>query len=349
MYYYIHIPFCQSKCKYCHFASFANQKSDIRIKYLDALCEEMNKEVMVDDKIDSIYFGWWTPSVLNIWEIDRILSFFRSKPWFDTAEITLEANPENISKEYLNWLLSLWINRLSLWIQSLNENALNEIWRCSKEKVLETLFLIEESAFENIGVDFIIGLPYVSEYEIRENLSEILKLAKIKHISIYMLEEGNYPKWWKDISLPEEKYINEYEMISNYLKEQWFSRYEISNFAKIWYECRHNKAYWNHLEYRWYWLAAASYIWKRRFANAENFTAYFNNELEYEENLSEKNIKLETLMFDFRTTWIKENEIENKNKLQEFVNDWLIIEDLWYIKPTYKWIMILDYILSQLI
>lgn len=351
MFYYIHIPFCKSKCKYCSFASFAWIDDKIE-QYLDFLKEEIREflEENWGEKIESIYFGGGTPSVLNVAQIDDIISIFREYWSLENTEITLEANPENVNEEYAIWLKEIWINRISIWIQSLNNKTLQEIWRSENKVIFEALGNLKKVEFENIWVDFIIGLPYVAKWEIKKDLEKIInENNNIKHVSLYMLEQGNYPKNWAEISLKKDDYLEEYEQVVNFLESKWFTHYEISNFAKTWAECRHNKSYWNHSNYRGFGLNASSFIGNKRFTNGKNFSNYYAKKLEFEEILEEKDLKIECIMFGLRTFNLSQDLVENKQKLDEFIKDWLLEKDWNKIKPTNSGIAILDYITQNLI
>ena len=358
MYFYIHIPFCKSKCKYCKFASFSWTWNQID-EYVDFLKKEIREFFLTPGlkKIDSIYFGWWTPSILTIKQIKDIIGEFNinlspklCKVRMDEyPEVTLEMNPENVNENYLNWLKEIWINRLSIWIQSLNDKTLSEIWRCDFEIIKKSFDILNKKIIDNVWLDFIIGLPCMKKWELTENIAYILdNYDFVKHTSVYMLEEWIYPKNWQNISIRKEDYLDEYEGVYKTMQEYWFSRYEISNFAKPGFECLHNKSYWNHSNYRWFWLWAASFIENRRFANSSKFSEYYASKMEYQEILNDGQLRIEKIMFDIRTIWVKK-EFLNKEKTEEFIKDWFLIEKNVMIKPTFKWIWILDYILSELI
>ncbi|EKD66362.1 MAG: Oxygen-independent coproporphyrinogen III oxidase [uncultured bacterium (gcode 4)] len=355
MFYYIHIPFCKSKCKYCSFASFAwiddkieeylvFLKKEIR-EYMEDSCLRRN-----DNIIESIYFWGGTPSVLSIAQIDEIISIFREFWNLENTEMTLEMNPENVSEEYAIWLKKIGINRISIWVQSLNNKTLQEIWRSENKIIFEALNNLKKGEFENIWADFIIGLPYVLSWEIKKDLEKIInENNNIKHVSLYMLENWIYPKNWAEISFKKEDYLMEYEKVVDFLKEKWFEHYEISNFAKTWAECRHNKSYWNHSNYRGFGLNASSFVGNKRFTNGKNFSNYYWWKLEFEEILEEKDLKIEKIMFGLRTFNLDTNLIENKQKLDEFIKDGLLEKDWNFIKPTISGIAILDFITQNLI
>lgn len=351
MFYYIHIPFCLSKCKYCSFSSFVWIKKEI-----DNYIANLEKEIEThfknakDKKVESIYFGWWTPSLLNSEQINRIIEIFE-KNWIlnKDIEITLECNPENLTIEYLKNLWTTRINRLSIWIQSLDNEVLKEIWRTNQEQIIEALDNVSKSNFDNVWVDFIIWLPHEKKWKLSQYIEEIIsKYSYIKHVSTYFLE-WNYPAKWKQLILNEDELLDEYIEVNKLFAKYSFARYEISNFAKKWYECRHNKSYWNHSEYRWFWVSAASFVWNKRFANSKKLDWYYNQTLEYEEELSWEDLALEQIMFDIRTIWIEAEIVTNKLKLDEFLLYGLLIIEWNKIRLTSKWVMICDYIIRELI
>lgn len=350
MFFYIHIPFCSSKCKYCSFASFSDISWELKNKYLKKLKEEIRDffERNWKQEINSIYFWWWTPSLLLIKEIEEILGIFYKFWYIKNTEITLEANPENITREYIIWLEKLWINRISIWIQSLNNETLEKIWRAKKSQIINTLDILQKSQIDNISVDFIIWLPHATRWETKKNLEEIIvKYPKIKHISVYMLESWRYPENWKNISIQEDDYLEEYIEVVEFLENAGFFKYEISNFAKKWYTCKHNQSYWNHGNYRWFGLCAASFIDSKRFANSSNFLGYFANKLEYEENLNREDLELEKIMFNIRTFWIDKKLVRNEEKLKEFIDLNRLKKEKNIIHLTNKWTLLVDYILKE--
>lgn len=303
-----------------------------------------------NQKIESIYFWWWTPSLLTTEQIKDIINSIKNNSVLsENIEITLESNPENLTREYIKWIKEIWINRLSIWVQSLNNEVLEEIGRKNKDIILSALDNIKEIGLNNVGIDFIIWLPHEKKFWVSENIEEIIvKYQFIKHVSIYMLE-WNYPEKWREFSISQDEYLSEYEACIGVLRKHQISQYEISNFAIEWYECKHNKSYWNHSEYRWFWLSAASLVWNRRFANASKLWDYYRWIIDYEEELSEKDLELERIMFDIRTNWIDEEVVRNKLKLEEFLKEKYLEKIGTKIKLTSKWIMISDYIIKELI
>lgn len=356
MFSYIHIPFCESKCKYCRFASIGNVNKILVKKYLSHLVSDIKNFTYLTPafkktgvKLKSVYFWWWTPSILKENELQKILQALQKKFWFEKdIEITLETTPKNLTKENIFSWEKLGINRISIWIQTLNNKTLKEIARDEKKIILEWLKKIETSRIKNISVDFIIWLPYIKPWEILQDIKYILeKYDFIKHISVYMLEDyyetspinsfltedrNNkfekivYPKIWEKLWLKEDEYIKEYLEIKSFLEIKWFFRYELSNFSKFWYQCQHNKAYWNHSEVVWFWLGSHSFINNVRYAYKDDFLGYYSKKLEYEDFLNEEDIILEKIMFWIRTSWINRKNYEKLNqiKIQNFIDSWIL-------------------------
>jgi len=407
---YLHIPFCEQKCNYCRFAS-TWKIQDLHIaKYVSFLCEEIKKQNIFNKKIKTIYFWWWTPWVLKLEQFEKILNTIKNKYILDEeCEISIETTPDKISKENLIWWEKLWINRISMWIQTLNQKSLKEIKRWWKWDILEALEIMKEYTesgqthrsaptknnvgvnlcvhpiITNISLDFIIWLPYVKKWEILENIKYVLEKYAlkeaplgcnfIKHISVYMLEDYyspdkiietkydniTYPKDWEKQGIKEEEYLWEYSSIKKFLVKSWFNNYEISNYWKSWFECKHNIWYWEHKEIIAFWLWAYWLIHKSptrgdpteliRYANSENFKNYYNWEKIFENKLTQEDIFLEKLMFGLRTSWIEENIYKKLDikKINYFIENWYLEKKSNKIVLLDKWVLVMDYILKEII
>lgn len=370
MFSYIHIPFCDSKCKFCRFASVGSIDKVLVKRYLSHLIQDIKdfkKPVENAGFLKSVYFWWWTPAILEIKDLENILSTLKQKIYFKkNIEITLETTPRNVTLENINWWESLGINRLSMWIQTLNNKSLKEIKRDDRNYIFSALENLKHTKIKNISVDFIIWLPFVKKWETLKDIIYVLNNYKfIKHISVYMLEDFYdvniydnakfekiiYPNNWKDIWIKEESYLKEYLEIKNYLESLWFNRYELSNFSKKWFECRHNKSYWNHSEVVWFWLWSHSFIWKNRYAYKDDFLWYYQKKLAYNDLLSKKDIFIEKIMLWFRTKWITKTLAKklNQDKLNDFLKTKVLeIKDKKIsIKDNY--ITLIDKIILELI
>lgn len=364
---YIHIPFCSSKCKYCRFASFS-WFSNLKIQtYIDFLCKEIFDSNLDWVVLDTIYFGWWTPWVLSLPQFNQIFETLKAKFIFsEDIEISIETTPANITIENLKWWKNLGINRISMWLQTLNEKSLLEIWRDSKWDIIWALDIVKNIWFSNFSIDFIIWLPYVRKWEIIKNLDFLLeKYDFIKHISVYMLEEYYdvpelkeskfdnivYPNDWSNIWLKEEFFSEEYIEIKDFLQKNWFSRYEISNYSKSWFECKHNIWYWNHKETLAFWLGAHGFLNDIRFSNSDSFLDYYAKKNIEKEILNNDDLFLEKIMFSLRTSGIDEVVLAKLDikKVSYFIENNLLYKKDKKIVLSDKWVVFMDYILWEII
>jgi oxygen-independent coproporphyrinogen-3 oxidase len=255
---------------------------------------------------------------------------------------------------------------VSMWIQTLNSKSLDEIKRWNKWDIFEALQNLEDENFNNVSVDFIIGLPHVEIWEIQCDIQTVLdKFNCIKHVSVYLLEEYyspdkiietkydniTYPENWDTMWLKEEDYLEEYIWVKNTLEKNMMNRYEISNYAKPWFECEHNKAYWSHKNIYSFGLWAYGYVDKIRYRNSENFPEYYKREKIISEKNSENDIFLEKMMFFLRTSWIPNRFLSelDQNKIKLLLDEkYLKIENN-TLQLENKWVLVMDYILSEII
>jgi len=386
---YIHIPFCELKCKYCRFASiWISQKLKIDF-YIKNLIYEIKKSSFQKGILNSIYFWGWTPSILEKNHLESIIFELKNKYVFhENIEITLESTPNNVTKENLKIWNDIWINRLSIWIQTLNEKSLKEINRGNKwdinlcfENLKKFPHLTSPKGRgieQNISLDFIIWLPYVKKWEILENIKYIFKNYDfIKHISVYMLEEYYnpdkiietkydniiYPNDWNKLWISDEDYLNEYSNIKIFLISKWFNNYEISNFWLKGFECKHNKAYWNHWEIYAFWLWAWWLVKKNwdyyRYLNSDNFKDYYEWKKIFENKLTKNDLFLEKVMFGLRTKWLEKDIYEklDQDKINYFIENNYMQKNPPFKKGgigenlvlTDSWILVMDYILSEIV
>lgn len=281
---YIHIPFCQSKCYYCDFCSHSN-KTDIVEKYIEYLKKEINiysSRINGNYKVKSIFVGGGTPSYINGRYIFDILNYVDKK--FNISEIeevTIEANPKTVDKEKLKIYKAGGISRISLGLQSMNDRLLKEIGRIhTSEDFIETYNLIRDHGFRNLNVDVMFNLPNQTLDDVMCTLDQIINL-EVEHISFYSLKVEEGTPFFKsmekgELFLPDEDI--EREMYHNgieLLGKNGYKHYEISNFAKQGYECKHNKFYWQVKPYVGIGLAAHSNLFRERYGNKTYFDDYF--------------------------------------------------------------------------
>ncbi|MDD5377124.1 MAG: radical SAM family heme chaperone HemW [Candidatus Gracilibacteria bacterium] len=353
MFFYLHIPFCRQKCRYCKFA-LTPKFDELKVRtYIDALKREIGDffSTHPEVSIKTVYFGGGTPSVLTGEQIAEILDVFRRQKGFaDISEITLESNPEDISSEYLDALSRLGINRLSLGVQTLNNESLRMVGRAdSNGSIFQALDAIAEGPIGNVSIDLIAGLPGTAPEQIVSDLTEIFSRATPKHVSIYMLEDESYPASWKP-HLPDEGTIrSEYRSGMEWLQSRGFYRYELSNFALPGFESKHNQSYWNHSDYQGFGLSSASFVGGERFANSSSFMGYYRGEKQTDGILSSESRNIERIMFGFRTSGVSLDELQNRSMVEKFREEGLLEVRENKVFPTSTGIFLIDYIIGELI
>ena len=367
---YIHIPFCIQKCYYCDFVSFVNKESYIK-KYVQTLKNELDSYDLSKYNITTIYIGGGTPSVVSSGEIKNILDKIREKikgnstKWED-IEITIEVNPGTVDKQKLEDYIRFGINRLSIGLQSANNELLKEIGRIHTfEQFLTTYNLAREVGFENINVDLMIGLPKQRVEDIKNTLNKVIKLNPT-HISVYSLivEEGTRIEELLNsnkLKLPDEELERQmYWYVKNTLELNGYNHYEISNFSKQEKKSKHNVNCWEQKEYIGLGCAAYSYLNDIRYGNTSNIEKYvdvqdFKNKEELEKNKiriidevqSLEDKEKEYMLLGLRKIEgvsiqrFKEKYVQNpiflfKEELEKLVNEELVVIDGDYIRLTNK-------------
>lgn len=282
---YIHIPFCVRKCGYCDFLSApADEKA--RNRYVQALLMEIERyqgTETADRKIKTLYIGGGTPSILSVNQLDCIIQKIKCIFNFcSNIEASMEMNPGTASKEKCRALYQMGINRLSIGLQSTNDKELKTLGRIhSYEDFLNTYTWCREAGFQNINVDLMAALPYQTVESYTTGLRKIIRLAP-EHISAYslILEEGTpfYQKYNSGCyPLPDEEQERlMYRETEQILAQAGYVRYEISNYAKKDYACRHNLVYWQGGDYLGLGLGSSSYMDGVRFHNTTDFDTYVN-------------------------------------------------------------------------
>lgn len=304
---YIHIPFCVRKCGYCDFLSApADEKA--RDRYVQALLMEIERyqgTETADRKIKTLYIGGGTPSILSVDQLDCIMQKIKYTFNFcDDIEASMEMNPGTASKEKCRALYQMGINRLSIGLQSTNDMELKTLGRIhSYEDFINTYTWCREAGFQNINVDLMAALPYQTVESYTTGLRKIIRLAP-EHISAYslILEEGTpfYQKYNSGCyPLPDEEQERlMYRETEQILAQAGYERYEISNYAKKGYACRHNLVYWQGGDYLGLGLGSSSYMDDVRFHNTTDLDTYVN-QCAYVEDREELSVqaKMEEFMF----------------------------------------------------
>lgn len=298
---YVHIPFCSNICSYCDFAKVIyNQKMVLR--YLDALEQEIKRNYK-NELLDTLYIGGGTPSALNVSEIERLFEIIRIFNRETNLEFTIECNVNDVTEEKMELFKKNGVNRISLGVQTFNENVLKQMNRDhTYELVKEKIDIIRNAGISNISIDLIYAYPETTLDDLKKDLEKVLSLD-VNHISTYSLiiEPHTILHINKIKNIPEELDYEMYKLICSELKKNGFTHYEISNFAREGYESKHNLTYWNNKEYYGFGLAASGYLNNIRYTNTRNFDSYFDyNYIYEEEKLTEKDKIIYELILGLR-------------------------------------------------
>ncbi len=367
---YIHIPFCRQACYYCdfHFSASLYNKTEL----LQALSTELSlRKDELQEPLETIYFGGGTPSVLHLKELEAILleagKLFKIS---DSPEITLEANPDDLTKDYLKGLKNIGFNRLSIGIQILDDRILK--WmnrRHTGQEAVNSVINAAEAGFKNINVDIIYGIPGTTADDTRSSLKGMLDLP-VHHLSAYHLgiEEktvfGVRKKKGLIHEINEERSLEDYQVVLDMAAEKRMIHYEVSNFALEGYISRHNSAYWTGKKYLGIGPSAHSFDGCKRSwnvaVNADYIQALKKYELPSEfEILSKVNQLNDYLLTSLRTIWgidiLKiSNEFGDKRatgileKAQAFIEGKDLIFHDNHLIPTEKGLFRSDMIISAL-
>ncbi len=306
---YIHIPFCARKCKYCDFLSGPAGK-DVQEKYVEMLIHEIEnyEELLKSSVTETIFFGGGTPSILEGTEIVKVMEKLRDFGNIsDTAEISIEANPGTVTEEKLLLWKQAGINRISFGLQSADNEELKRLGRIHTwEEFEENFELARKCGFDNINVDLMSALPGQTVDTWRKTMERVTALNP-EHISAYslMIEEGTpfYDAYADHPELlPSEEAEREmYYETKAFLASKGYERYEISNYARPGYECRHNLSYWERVDYLGLGLGAASLLGNVRKSNQTDLTEYLKGNFEGEsETLSQINAMEEHFFLGLR-------------------------------------------------
>ncbi len=313
---YIHVPFCAQRCNYCDF--YTQTQQGLRVGYIEALlCELRSRrnELYPHETLNNIYLGGGTPSLLSIAELERIFShIYDLYPISSDAEITLEANPDDITIDYAQGLKDLPINRVSMGTQSFQEEDLRFLnRRHNRRQVYDAVDRLRHIGIDNLSLDLIYGLPNQTEKTWADNLEQICSLD-VPHISAYHLiyEEGTALTRLRDLGkvqeVSEADSVMFFRMLIERLSQAGYEHYEISNFAKPGHYARLNTGYWLGERYIGLGPAAHSYDGKVRSHNVASVKLYTEGWKEskrvYEaEELSDLERQHEYLMTRLRTQW----------------------------------------------
>ena len=282
---YVHIPFCIRKCNYCDFCSFSVDVFAEREVYIDTLISEIRSYKDKNLKLNSIFFGGGTPTLLSLEEFEKIAEAIKETFEISAeAEFTIEANPKTLTEQKLLCYKSFGVNRISLGLQSIHENELKFLGRIhSYEDFLSSYNLVRKVGIANVNIDLMYGIPEQTKESFEETIARVLSLSP-EHISLYSLiiEEGTpFFEWRENLPLPcEDEECDMYYTADKLLSDNGYSHYEISNYAKAGFSCQHNLKYWIGEEYIGVGVSAYSYFNGVRFGNARSLSEYLCNYLE---------------------------------------------------------------------
>ena len=373
---YVHIPFCNSKCNYCAFISMVATEDDKK-RYFRCLLDEIklqSKKYRRFYSVSSIYIGGGTPSCLDYYYIRDLLSLiYKNFAVKNTAEITIELNPNSADKTKIREYILSGINRFSIGLQSINPKILKAMGRThSAQDFINAVSTIREYGIKNISADIILGYPNQKMVDIKETVAFLIK-HQIPHISAYMLqvEDGTPLKDLVDNGVltpaDDDTVISMYNYVYETLAKNGYDRYEFSNFAKPTYESFHNSVYWLRKDYLGVGLAAHSYIDGTRFSNTEKILEYVNTiennqevPIDMSKELTVEEKKEEFIMLSLRTksgidldlykkTFNENLVLKRKDKIANLIIDgFLILTENNHLCCTNKGFLVLNKITLEL-
>jgi oxygen-independent coproporphyrinogen-3 oxidase len=363
---YIHIPFCERKCYFCSFVVSIGQE-----KRIDAYLECLVKEAIPyrGAALRTIYIGGGTPSLLQPPQLIRLREIIQENfQYSPETEMTIEANPEGLSRDKAEFLFHLGFNRVSLGVQSLNDRYLKFLGRTHDSRTaIQAHETLRQAGFLNINLDLMYGFPQQTNQDIIDDLQAIAALGS-EHLSLYALTVEEHSRFFvKNLSLPEpQKQAKQYLVISQGLEKYGFRQYEISNFAKPGYESKHNRVYWIGGNYIGLGVGAHSHIDGRRFWNVPRLSEYMSrinkdvSPLEGEEVLSSRQHFVETVLFGLRMNeGVALQEMEDrfqctfvsdqKKRIDEFIQEGFLKWEDGRLKASSHGRLLLDELCARLI
>ena len=370
---YIHIPFCDHICIYCDFYKMIAKEED-QNKYIDYLIKELYLRQNYYKDLKTIYIGGGTPSTLSRYNLNRLLSSINEVININNIiEFTIEANPNDVNIEFVETIQKYHVNRISLGVQSLDDDKLRFLKRNhNKEIVLNALNILNELKFDNINCDLIYGVNNDSSGLIINDIDYLVKY-NVKHISCYsliiedktilnkMIKEQKYNKMSDDLD------YSIYSDINKHLKSIGFNQYEISNYAIPGYESKHNLTYWNDNYYIGIGANSSYYYDHTRFTNFNNLNKYYKTIDDYNGNLDTLEINklnkddemYEFVMLGLRKTkgiskkeFINRFAIDIKDKypnINKLLNDNTLIEDNEFIRISDDKLYIMNLVLDKIL
>ena len=330
---YIHIPFCESKCHYCDFVSFPKKFKNLE-EYFHCLIIELSlyRKKLSDYKVKTIFFGGGTPSAIDAKYISKVLDYiYGNFNTYDEIEISIEINPGTIDLDKLNIYKESGINRISIGLQTLNNDILRILGRIhNAEDFYQSYKMVQDVGFKSTNVDLIFDLPNQTLEKGMKDVEVLVDLG-VKHISYYSLiiEPGTLiDQWWQEDKLnllDEDSERRLYHNVREYLRNQGYNHYEISNFALDGYKCSHNMAYWRIKPYLGVGLNSHSNLFGKRFSNTPDLGIYIERLSKYESPIVEEEIiDKETEISEFCIFGLRLiegiNKEEFKDRFKEDIN-----------------------------
>jgi oxygen-independent coproporphyrinogen-3 oxidase len=321
---YIHIPFCKKRCTYCDF--YTEVAPQLIPKLIDTIVKELTirRNYLKNATIQTIYFGGGTPSILNHDQFSRIFEvIYNLYKVTEDAEITFEANPDDLTIDFLSSLQSLPFNRISIGIQSFDDSDLKRInRRHTSKQAIEAIQNAKNSGFKNISIDLIYGLPFQT-LEAWEKQLETAFSLEVQHISSYGLTYEEGTELWKQRengtikAIEDEILIKMYKLLIEKTKKNDFDAYEISNFAKPSFQSRHNTSYWKQESYLGIGPSAHSYILTSRQWNIASITRYIDAIEKNTMFFEQEKLTINEQYNDFVMVSLRTSEGLNIHKLEE--------------------------------
>ncbi|MFA5038557.1 MAG: radical SAM family heme chaperone HemW [Candidatus Omnitrophota bacterium] len=362
---YIHIPFCKSKCFYCSFTSFPDQQDRVD-EYLQMLDKEAAN--CGRPEIETVYVGGGTPTFLSLQQLNKLFRVISSRFVLPAAaEFTMEANPATFDLAKAKALRQAGVNRISLGVQSLRDENLKWLGRPhTAQDALNSYDVLRKAGFRNINLDFIYALPHQEEEGLKSDLKEIESLGS-EHISLYALsiEPGTELSCRQIQPLNLERQADHYRMVVTFLKACGLSHYEVSNFARQGFDCRHNSHYWEGGDYIGLGVSAHSHDQGRRYWNGSELSEYISlmrtkgSARAGEETLDALTRLKETFLIGLRMTkGVRLESLEQrfgarlpeqkKGLLRQYISEGLLEEEGGVIRATEEGMLVLDEICGQL-
>lgn len=360
---YIHIPFCEIKCPYCDFTSFVWNEDSLKKRYVSALKKELSLYKELDFNLETIYFGGGTPSSLNPDLLVYVIKFIKENIKTEKElEITIEVNPKTYRYQDFKIIKDSGVNRVSIGNQSFLEKNLTSLGRNHKpEDTLQTVENCIKAGITNINLDLIYGIQGQTLDDLEKDLKIYTQLP-ITHISAYMLTAyegtplGTLVKSGCYNLSDEETTLKMFELIDSFLEERGFKRYELSNWAKEGYECKHNLFYWTHTEFLGIGVSSWSFVNNLRFGNTKNIQEYLElvensiKPVKFTEELNEEKKREEEIFLSLRLkSGVDLNLIKKKDIIKDLVEEGYATVENGRLVLLAKGIMVLNEIAVKLI